>query len=91
MSRQYVDDANMQIGALEADLIETLVRLNPEPTFRTPYTFPKEFQAPVPRKRGLAVVSNDNKAIYTPFVAFVAGPAVATTSSSYSVSPKFIP
>jgi hypothetical protein len=70
----------MQIGALEADLIETLVRLDPEPTFRTLYTFPREFQALVPRKRGLPVVSNGDKAIYTPFVAFVARPAVTTTS-----------
>jgi len=80
----------MQISALAVGLIETLVRLDPEPTFLTLYTSPKEFRALIPRKQGLAVVSNDDKAIYTPFVAFVAGPAVTTTSQSYLVSPIFI-
>jgi hypothetical protein len=80
MARQdREDDHNSQIETMESDFMKAFTKLDPEPTFRALYTFPQEFRSLVPRKRGHADPSA-GKAIYTPFVAFLAKSAIKGTS-----------
>ncbi|AXW61547.1 hypothetical protein CJO94_05840 [Ralstonia solanacearum] len=54
---------------------QTLNKLTPRPTFQAIYTFPSEFRALVSQRRGVEVRTSE-QTIYTPFVAFIAKPAV---------------
>ena len=52
-------------------LLGRLERLKPKPTFVATYTFPAEFRASVPTRRGHAS-PDDEGSVYTPFVGFAA-------------------
>lgn len=49
--------------------------LKPQPAFQAIYKFPEEFRGLVPRRKGMEAPKS-GRAMYTPFVSFIAKPAV---------------
>ncbi|MCA8248049.1 hypothetical protein LGN12_12840 [Burkholderia multivorans] len=59
--------------------INVLASLKPRPTFIATYAFPNEFRQLVPRQQGKEA-PKEGTAMYTPFVLFIAKPAVNSMS-----------
>ncbi|EHP40349.1 hypothetical protein OR16_26428 [Cupriavidus basilensis OR16] len=72
------DDINEGIEWMEDTSVEMLAGLKPRPAFVATYTFPEEFRALTPRRKGKEAPKN-GRAIYTPFVSFIAKAAVNST------------
>jgi len=66
---------NDNIEIMEASTLDVLSKLMPSPGFKAIYTFPVEFRALAPRQKGHGK-PQDDRAIYTPFVLFIAKPAI---------------
>ncbi len=64
----HLDDRRKEFEA-------TLLSLEPRPTFLATYTFPEEFRFVVRKRKG-RVAPSDDTSIYTPFVSFIAKPAI---------------
>lgn len=73
---KFVNDGILK---MEEAVAKKLADLDPRPTFLATYTFPKEFRALVPRRRGKEAPQT-GRVIYTPFVAFIAMPSVNTAA-----------
>ncbi|NYT78630.1 hypothetical protein H0A71_16685 [Alcaligenaceae bacterium] len=63
------------IELMEDRSLHALRSLSPRPTFTATYTFPKEFRGLVPRRKGKEAPKR-GRVMYTPFVSFIARPAV---------------
>nr|CUV24074.1 conserved protein of unknown function [Ralstonia solanacearum]CUV37661.1 conserved protein of unknown function [Ralstonia solanacearum]CUV38860.1 conserved protein of unknown function [Ralstonia solanacearum]CUV64277.1 conserved protein of unknown function [Ralstonia solanacearum] len=76
--RSIVENAQFSDGDLkdmQDATTQMLAKLTPRPTFQAIYTFPSEFRTLVPRHKGVEV-QKSGRAVYTPFVSFIAKPAV---------------
>lgn len=69
---------NSELISMQNAATEALTGLAPKPEFQALYTFPEEFRGVVPRRKGVAAPL-EGKAIYTPFVSFIAKTAVNST------------
>ncbi len=72
------DVVNRDIGGMEDTTLEMLASLTPRPAFVATYTFPEEFRALAPRRKGKEA-PKQGRAIYTPFISFIAKPVVNAT------------
>lgn len=77
-SRDNFPSLNSELESMQNESVEVLNGLAPKPEFQALYTFPEEFRGVVPRRKGVAT-PKDGRAIYTPFVSFIAKPAVNST------------
>jgi hypothetical protein len=69
---------NNELVSMQNASADALTGLAPKPEFQALYTFPEEFRGVVPRRKGVAAPM-EGKAIYTPFVSFIAKSAVNST------------
>lgn len=72
-------EVNCDIEEMEDASLNMLAGLKPRPAFVATYTFPEEFRALAPRRKGKEAPRH-GRAIYTPFVSFIAKLAVNTTA-----------
>lgn len=79
INRNNFEKENNGIQAMEDDALNVLASLDPKPTFRAIYTFPTEFRALSPRRKGKEDPGNE-QIMYTPFVLFIAKHAVNSTA-----------
>jgi len=79
-SVENVDTLNESIEVIEQSAIDAVAGLKPRPTFIATYAFPNEFRQLVPQRRG-KVSPKEGSAMYTPFVLFIARPAVNSLSA----------
>jgi hypothetical protein len=77
-NRDNFPSLNNELEGMANASVEALAGLAPKPAFQAIYTFPEEFRGVLPRRRGVASPMN-GKAIYTPFVSFIAKAAVNST------------
>ncbi|CAO3941180.1 hypothetical protein [Achromobacter mucicolens] len=77
VNMEQLDDLNEDgcVESMREDTLEVLGGLKPAPTFKAMYTFPREFRALAVRRKG-RVSPNDDRVMFTPFVAFIAKPSV---------------
>jgi len=79
ISTKSIDDmVNKDTAEMEERSQKALAALDPRPTFMASYTFPSEFRAISLRRNGREA-SVDGRAMYTPFVWFIAKPAVKSS------------
>lgn len=78
---EQLDDLNEDgwVESMRDHTLKVLLGLTPSPTFKAMYTFPREFRALAPRRRGQAA-PKDGRVMFTPFVAFIAKPSVNSGS-----------
>jgi hypothetical protein len=72
---ENIGTLNKLVPTMRDHAIQTLSQLENRPGFVASYTFPEEFRVLVRRRSGVALASGDS-AIFTPFVIFLAKPAV---------------
>jgi hypothetical protein len=82
IGRRVVSDEAMldDITEMESKFLKQLESMKPRPLFMAMYTFPMEFRRLARRSRGQT--SRDGSTIYTPFVAFIARPAVSSAKGA---------
>lgn len=81
ISSESAKTLDEDISNLEDEFFKELAKLDKPPSFQAIYTFPKEFRQFVPRRNGRPATNLKN-IIYTPFVAFLARPAVNSTKAA---------
>ncbi|MRW87532.1 hypothetical protein GJ698_26015 [Pseudoduganella sp. FT26W] len=77
--RAKFTDLNKDLRKMQNACATKLAELTPKPVFRAIYTFPEEFRGVVPRPKGVSKPV-DGRAVYTPFVLFIAKAAVNSRS-----------